>query len=312
MRAIQIHEFGDTSNLKLEEVDTPVPQRGEVLIRTEACGINPIDWKTCAGGGAAPFIGELPFIPGWEFAGTVEEVGEGVSGYGRGDKVFGMIRFPERAGCYAEYIAAPAAEIAKRGDDLDSVTAAGIATAGLTAWQALFDKGSLQAGQRVLILGAAGGVGHLAVQLANWAGAEVYGTASGRNHSFLRSLGAHKLYDYHLDDVSQALSDVDLIIDAVGGDTAINALPCLKPGGVMVTLPSVTKDQVIAAGDEIGHAVLPIRCEANADQLAELVTLHREGKLRVSLAEALPLEQVAEAFRLSQEGHVRGKLVLTL
>ncbi|WP_370277513.1 NADP-dependent oxidoreductase [Pontibacterium sp.] len=312
MRAIQIHEFGDTSNLKLEEVDTPVPQRGEVLIRTEACGINPIDWKTCAGGGAAPFIGELPFIPGWEFAGTVEEVGEGVSGYGRGDKVFGMIRFPERAGCYAEYIAAPAAEIAKRGDDLDSVTAAGIATAGLTAWQALFDKGSLQAGQRVLILGAAGGVGHLAVQLANWAGAEVYGTASGRNHSFLRSLGAHKLYDYHLDDVTQVLSDVDLIIDAVGGDTAINALPCLKPGGVMVTLPSVTKDQVIAAGDEIGHAVLPIRCEANADQLAELATLHREGKLRVALAEALPLEQVAEAFRLSQEGHVRGKLVLTL
>lgn len=312
MRAIQIHQFGDTSNLKMEEVDSPKPQRGEVLIRTEACGVNPIDWKTCAGGGAAPFIGELPFIPGWEFAGIVEEAGEGVSGYTRGDKVFGMIRFPERAGCYAEYIVAPAAEIAKRGDDLDSVTAAGIATAGLTAWQALFDKGSLQTGQRVLILGAAGGVGHLAVQLANWAGAEVFGTASGRNHSFLRNLGAHKLYDYHHDDVSQALTDVDLIIDAVGGDTAIQALPCLKPGGVMVTLPSVTKDQVIAAGDEIGHAVLPIRCEANAAQLTELVTLHKEGKLRVSLAEALPLEQVAEAFRLSQEGHVRGKLVLTL
>lgn len=312
MRAIQIHEFGDTSNLKMEEVDAPTPQCGEVLIRTEACGVNPIDWKTCSGGGAAPFIGELPFIPGWEFAGTVEEVGEGVSGYTRGDKVFGMIRFPERAGCYAEYIAAPADEIAKRGDDLDSVTAAGTATAGLTAWQALFDKGSLQAGQRVLILGAAGGVGHLAVQLADNAGAEVYGTASGRNHSFLRSLGAHKLYDYHLDDVTQALSNIDLIIDAVGGDTAIQALPCLKPGGVMVTLPTITKDQVIAAGDESGHTVLPMRCEANAAQLTELATLHKEGKLRVALAKTLPLEQVAEAFRLSQEGHVRGKLVLTL
>ena len=312
MKAIQIHEFGDTNNLKLEDVPTPSLQAGEVLIKNQACGVNPIDWKTCSGGGAAPFIGDLPFIPGWEFAGVVEQVAADIRHLKAGDPVFGMIRFPDRAGCYAEYIAAPAAQICKRPPSLDSVTAGGLATASLTAWQALFDKGNLQSGQRVLILGAAGGVGHLAVQLAKWAGADVYGTASGRNHSFLRSLGASKLFDYQSTKLTDAVNNIDLIIDAVGGDTGIEALSCLKPGGTMVTLPSVTKDAVIAAGEARNLSVLPIRAEASAQQLAEIARLYDQGDLRICLAKSYPLDQAAEAFRLSAEGHVRGKLVLTL
>lgn len=312
MKAIRIHQFGDTDNLQLEEVAQPQLAAGEVLVRNQACGVNPIDWKTCSGGGAAPFIGDLPFIPGWEFAGVVEAVADDVSDFTPGDAVFGMIRFPDRAGCYAEYIAAPANEISKRPDSLDALTAGGLCTASLTAWQALFDKGNLQAGQRVLVLGAAGGVGHLAVQIAKHAGAEVLGTASSRNHEFLRELGADQLFDYQSTDITTVLNDVDLIIDCVGGDTGINALPCLKQDGVLVTLPSVTKDLVIAAGEKLGLEVLPIRAEANAAQLAEIAALYDKSKLKLSLAESFPLENVAEAFQLSAGGHVRGKLVLTI
>lgn len=312
MKAIQIHEFGNTKNLRLEEVAMPTVHNGEVLIRNQACGVNPIDWKTCAGGGAAPFIGDLPFIPGWEFAGVVERVAHDVTDFKAGDPVYGMIRFPDRAGCYAEYIAAPASEICKRPDSLDSITAGGLATASLTAWQALFDKGELTAGQRVLILGAAGGVGHLAVQLAKWVGAEVYGTASARNHSFLRKLGASTLFDYQSTNMTEAINNIDLIIDAVGGETGIGALPCLKPNGTMVTLPSVTKDAVISAGKALQLTVFPIRAETNARQLADIANLYDQGDLRICLANSYPLAQAAEAFQLSAEGHVRGKLVLTI
>jgi len=311
MHAIRIHQFGDTDNLKLEEVPQPQPQPGEVLIRTEACGVNPIDWKTCSGGGAAPFIGDLPFIPGWEFAGVVD-VANDVAGLQPGDPVYGMIRFPDPAGCYAEYLVAPAEQICKRPAGLDAITAGGLATAGLTAWQALFDKGGMNAGQRVLILGAAGGVGHLAVQLAALHGAEVYGTASSKNHAFVAALGAKQLFDYQDTDITSVAKDMDLIIDAVGGETAIQALPCLKPGGRMVTLPSVTKDAVMAAGDLRGVQVLPIRCEPSAKQLAEIAQLYADKKLCLNIADSLPLADVAEAFKRSAEGHVRGKLVLTL
>lgn len=311
MKAIRIHEFGDTSNLNYEDIPTPTLHADEVLVRNQACGVNPIDWKTCSGGGAAPFIGDLPFVPGWEFTGVIEQVGDNVRHLQAGDAVFGMIRFPAPAGCYAEYIAAPADEVCKRPAELDAITAGGLATASLTAWQALFDKGDLKAGQRVLVLGAAGGVGHLAVQIAKWAGAEVAGTASSGNHAFLSSLGADALYDYHDTDIT-TLRDFDLVIDAVGGDTGIGALACLKPEGVLVTLPSVTKDAVIAAGEARGLRVLPIRCEPNANQLAQIATLCTEGKLQLSLAQSYPLADVAEAFKLSANGHVRGKLVLTL
>jgi NADPH2:quinone reductase len=312
MKAIRIHQFGDTSNLNYEDIPVPTLHADEVLVRNQACGVNPIDWKTCSGGGAAPFIGDLPFVPGWEFSGIVEQVGDNVTHLQTGDAVFGMIRFPAPAGCYAEYIAAPASEVCKRPDALDAVTAGGLATASLTAWQALFDKGNLQAGQRVLVLGAAGGVGHLAVQIAKWAGAEVAGTASKGNHPFLTSLGADALYDYRDTDITTTLRDFDLIIDAVGGDTGIQALACLKPGGVLVTLPSVTKDAVIAAGEARGLTVLPIRCESNAAQLEQIATLCSEGKLKLSLAGSFPLCEVAEAFAQSASGRVRGKLVLTL
>ncbi len=309
MKAIQIHQFGGPEVLHYDELPIPQLNAGEILVKTLAVGVNPIDWKTCSGGGASAFIGELPFIPGWEFSGTVEQAGD--SQFAVGDTVFGMIRFPERAGCYAQYIAAPAAQVAKLPAAVDPVLAGGLATASLTAWQALFDKGGLQAGQQVLVLGGAGGVGHLAVQLAKWAGAHVTATASLHNHEFLASLGVEHLVDYQQQDTAAVVQNMDLIIDCVGGDTGSAALHCLKADGRMVTLPSVTKDAIIAAGAALGLEVLPIRCEANAAQLTKIAALVADQTLRLRLAGSYPISEVAEAFHLSAAGHVCGKLVLT-
>jgi len=309
MKAIRIHQFGGPEVLAYEDVPKPELNNGEVLVKTTAAGVNPIDWKTCSGGGASGFIGDLPFIPGWEFSGVVEDPGN--SQFAAGDSVFGLINFPQRAGCYAEYIAAPGEQIAKLPDAVDPELAGGLATAGLTAWQALFDKGNLQKNQQVLILGAAGGVGHLAVQIAKWAGAHVTGTASVHNHEFLAELGCDHLIDYHNEDINDHAAEMDLVIDCVGGETGIQALPCLKPDGVLVTLPSVTKDKLIAAGEAQRRRVEPILCQSNADQLVKIAQLVADEKLHLHMADSYPAEAVEDAFHLSAEGHVCGKLVLT-
>ncbi len=310
MKAISIHQFGGLDELVYGDQPKPQLNSGEVLVKTAAAGVNPIDWKTCSGGGASGFVSGFPFIPGWEFSGTVEDAGD--SQFNVGDSVYGIIRFPEPAGCYAEYIAAPADQIAILPASIDPQLAGGLPLAGLTAWQALFDIGSLKKGQKVLILGAAGGVGHLAVQLAKWAGAHITGTASPHNHEMLAELGCEHLIDYHNQHISDYVRDMDLIIDCVGGDTAIDALPCLTQDGILVTLPSVTKDQVITAGQAQRRRVEGIRVEPSAEQLTQLAKLVADDVIHLHEAESFPLEKAAEAFEQSASGHVCGKLVLSI
>lgn len=312
MKAIRIHAFGGPDALSYEEVPTPTIQANEVLVRNKAAGINPIDWKTCSGGGAASFIGKLPFVPGWEFSGVVELAGAAVEDFKPGDEVFGFIRFPEAAGCYAEYVAAPVSQIAHKPAKMLFSTAAGLGLAGLTAWQALFDKGQLSSGQRVLVLAAAGGVGHLAVQLAKAAGAHVTGSASAANHAYLQSLGCDEVIDYQTQEVGKSAQNMDLVIDGMGGDIGIEALACLKPGGRIVTLPSVTADAVIRAAEADGKQALGIRVEPNGEQLAELAKRYTEGSLQLTLAAEVPLAEARSAHQQSASGHVRGKLVLTI
>ena len=309
MKAISIHQFGGPEELVYGDQPKPQLNTGEVLIRTAAVGVNPIDWKTCSGGGASSFIDEMPFIPGWEFSGIVEDAGD--SHFKAGDAVFGMIRFPQPAGCYAELIAAPADQIAALPNAVDLEMAGGLPTASLTAWQALFDKGGLQPGQHVLVLGAAGGVGHLAVQIAKWADAHVTGTASLHNHEFLAQLGCDHTYDYHSANIVDHVSNIDIVIDCVGGETGIEALPCLKPDGVLVTLPSVTKEQVIEAGKAQRRRVEPILCQPSAEQLTQIASLVADEKLHLHMAETFTIDQAAEAMEQSRSGHVCGKLVLT-
>ena len=312
MKALQISQFGSSEQLTYTDLPKPELNQGQVLVKNLAAGVNPIDWKTCAGGGAAPFIGELPFIPGWEFAGSVTAVADDVSDFKTGDEVFGFINFPERAGCFAEYIAVPADQISLRPAELPVEAAAGLALAGLTAWQALFDKGQLQASKQVVVLAGAGGVGHLAVQLAKWMGARVITTASPESHEFLKSLGADLVLDYRNENLTDHINNVDLVIDGVGGEVGIDALRCVKPGGTLVTLPSVTKDDVIAAGKKMKVRVEPIRVEPNAEQLDRLAGLYADRKLTLLLAQTFPLQDAAQAFELSKTGKVKGKLVLTV
>ncbi|MCW8885428.1 MAG: NADP-dependent oxidoreductase, partial [Motiliproteus sp.] len=249
MKAIQIHQFGGPEVLQINDVESQPLASGQVRIKTCGAGVNPIDWKTRQGGGAAQFLGEPPLTLGWECSGTVLEVSADVGDFKVGDKVAGLLNFPQAGNCYAQEVLAGADQLALCSQEIDLLAAGGLPLAGLTAWQALFDGADTQANHRVLVLAAAGGVGHLAVQLAKWKGAWVAGTASSANHQYLKQLGCDQLIDYHREQAADQLSDIDVIIDCVGGQTAIEALSCLKPDGVLITLPSVTAAEVVAAAE---------------------------------------------------------------
>ncbi|WP_421867068.1 NADP-dependent oxidoreductase [Motiliproteus sp.] len=310
MLAIRLHQFGGVEQLQAEQLESPVPGAGEVLIDLVSAGVNPIDWKTREGGGAAPFQGEPPLTLGWECAGTVHSLGEGVSGLAVGDRVCGLLNFPEPGRCYAEQTLAKQDQLARVADSIELVECGGLPLAGLTAWQALFEAGKLQPGQRVLILAAAGGVGHLAVQLAKWKGAEVIGTASAANREFLQQLGCDRVIDYRNEEVTELIRDVDLILDGMGGQTGVDVLACLKPGGVSVTLPSVTAAQVIEAAEARGCEALSVRVSPNGEQLAQLLALVEQGALRLAVDKIVPLRQVAQAHQHSESGRTRGKIIL--
>jgi NADPH:quinone reductase-like Zn-dependent oxidoreductase len=299
MRAVTFHETGGPEVLRVEEVDRPTPGDGEVLVRVRAASVNPVDWKVRSGG-----YGDVasPSIPGRDAAGTVEESND--ERFAPGDEVFGSI-----ASAYAEYAAAPADAIAKKPDGLSFEQAAAIPVAGLTAMQALFDKGGLEAGQTALISGAAGGVGHFAVQFARVAGARSIGTGSSRNRDFVLGLGAGEYVDYTSQDVSERVSDVDLAFDTVGGDVTATLVPTLREGGAIVTIASAPPEEAAAArgARAIMHVTSP-----NPEQLVRIAELVVAGEVKIELSDVLPLDEVRRATELSEGGHVRGKIVLTV
>ena len=297
MRAVVFHETGGPEVLKVEEVERPEPGDGEVLIRVRAASVNPIDWKHRRGMSEVP----LPAIPGRDASGTVEESND--ERFSRGDEVFGSI-----PSAYAEYATAQADAIAKKPPELSHEQAATIPVAGLTAWQALFDKAGLESGQTALISGAAGGVGHFAVQFAaHVAGARTIGTASGRNRDFVLALGAAEFVDYTQQDVAEAVSDVDVAFDTVGGDVTAALVATLGEGGVIVTIASAPPEE--AARERGARAVLHVT-SPSPEQLTRIADLVLSGEVRVELSEVLPLADAARAHELSESGHVRGKIVL--
>jgi NADPH:quinone reductase-like Zn-dependent oxidoreductase len=304
MRTVRQHELGGPEVLMVEEVERPEPGPTEVLVRVAAAGVNPVDWKVRAGGG---FLGEPPFTVGWDVAGEVEAVGFGVTWLAPGDRVFGMPRFPREAACYAEYVVSPSRHLARIPDGLDDVKAAAVPLAGLTAWQALVDTAGVGAGSRVLVLGAAGGVGHLAVQIAKVRGAWVAGTASAAKHDFLAELGADEAIDYTTEEIADRVRDLDVVLDAVGGDAGVGAVAALRDGGMLVTVSgSSVAGLREAAADRIrieGILVEPDRVGMNGLAAAGL---------RPHVQATFPLEHAAEAHRLGEQGRTRGKIVLTV
>ena len=306
MKAVRMHAYGGPEVLKYEDTPRPEPAGGEVLVRVDAVAVNPVDWKIRAGY-MKPFRDyPMPLILGWDFSGVVESTGPDVRDWKKGDEVYAR---PDigRDGAYAEYIAVRANEIWRKPKSLDHVPASAIPLAGLTAWQALFDAGGLQSGQRVLIHAAAGGVGTFAVQLARWKGAYVIGTASARNHDFLRELGADEAIDYQTTRFEDVVRDVDVVLDSMAGETRARSWQVLKKGGVLVSILGPPSPEEAAAHGVRGTSVF---VQPNPAQLRELAALADSGKLRVIVEAVLPLAEAARAHRMNETLHTRGKIVL--
>ena len=311
MQAMLLNAFANPGVFTLGSVDKPTPGPGQVLIRNIAAGINPIDWKTATGGGPAALQGDFPIVLGWECAGVIESVGEQVKAYRVGDQVLGFLNFPNPARCLAEYVVADIAQIAPKPETISFLEAGAVPLAGLTAWQSLALGGHDLANQRVLILAGAGGVGHLAIQIAKIQGAEhVATTASGKRHELLTSLGADACYDYNDPDALANAGQFDLIIDGMGGDTGVAQLAFLKQEGLLVTLPSVTAEQIINAANAQGKRAQGIRVKPNANQLRGLADAVSQGQIKVLIERSFTLDQLNDAMDLSRTGHVQGKIVI--
>lgn len=302
MQAIQIHSYGGPEQLKLEQAPRPVPRAGEVLVRVYAAGVNPIDWKIRQGLMKDFQPVTFPYIPGIEIAGMVAEPGPGITDFEIGQAVYGK----SASGAYAEYIAVPVEDLAHRPRTLSFVEAAQVPVGVTTAWRALFEHGGLTTGQRVLIQGAAGGVGLFAIQLAKWKGAEVIGTASTANLDFVRSLGADLVVDYTETPVESVVQDVDLVLDGVGAATLPGSLAALCPGGTLISIAAPPPQEKAQAR---GVRAMMSRGAASAP-LQMFTQLIGEGVLKVPAGKVFPLSQAREAHEYSQRGHGRGRLVL--
>ena len=312
MRVITQRSFGGPEVLTVDQAPVPEPLPTEIRVRVAAAGVNAVDWKTRAGAGMAAVLGPPPFTVGWDVAGTVDAVGRGVTRFGVGDSVFGMPWFPRQAAAYAEYVTAPSRHFAHRPAHLTATEAGGLPLAGLTAWQSLVDIADVRPGQRVLIHAAAGGVGHLAVQIAKARGAYVIGTARAPKHAFLAGLGADEAIDYATEDVAERAREVDVVLDLVGGTSGLDALPALRDGGLFVAVPSSSGLDALrtAAADRV--RVTGILVEPDRAGLEALAGLVEAGELRVHVERTFPLAEAARAHELGEAGHVTGKLVLAV
>ncbi|TCO53178.1 NADPH:quinone reductase-like Zn-dependent oxidoreductase [Actinocrispum wychmicini] len=309
MRAISQDTLGGPEVLTEVELPRPVPGPSQVLVRVHAAALNPTDYGHRAKG---MFLGEPPFVLGWDVSGVVESVGLGVTLYKPGDEVFGMLPYPFGAGAFAEYVTGPARAFAHKPAALDHVAAAAIPLAGLTAWQALVDTADVQAGQRVLIHAAAGGVGHLAVQIAKARGAYVIGTATAGKHEYLRGIGADELIDYREVDFAEAVRDVDVVLDALGGEYSTRSLRTLRKGGLLVTIKPRAQENLAAEAQALGVRAEALLVEADHAGMTALADLVTRGELRPTIAATFPLAEAAKAHALGETGRTVGKLVLVV
>ena len=303
MKAVVITEYGSNDVVHLVDIDKPSPGAGEVLVKVHAAGVNPIDWKIRGGAGERMGM-TLPIRLGGEFVGTIEALGPGVHSFGHGEAVFGMVH----TGAFAEYTLAKADNIVRKPSGLDFIQAAALPLAGTTAWQALFDEAGLSAGQRLLVTGGSGGVGSLAVQFAKAKGAHVTAVASARNAQFVRDLGADAFIDYTSGPFEEAASDVDVVLDTVGGETFQRAFKTLRKGGFMVTVVAFPGDE--AERFEVG--VKRSFTVPSAPSLSAIADLVEAGKVTPHIDAVLPLAEIRQALALSEAGRARGKIVLTM
>jgi NADPH:quinone reductase-like Zn-dependent oxidoreductase len=307
MHAVSQDRLGPPGVLHTVTVPRPEPGGTEVLVRVLAAGVNPVDWKTRADGGR---LGPPPFILGWDVAGVVAALGEGVTRFAVGDRVFGMPWFPRPAGAYAEYITCPSRQLAATPASLQDAEAAGLPLAGLIAWQSLIDTAGVKAGDRVVIQAAAGGVGSLAVQIAKQAGAHVIGTAGPADQAFLAELGVDQPIDYTSANLADAVADADVVLDLVGGATGVASVPVLRDGGLLISVPSAAGVEPLRAAAAGRVRVTGILVEPDRVGMEAIAALAAAGQLRQRMARTLPLDQAAHAHELGERGQAGGKMIL--
>ncbi|MCS5709926.1 zinc-binding dehydrogenase [Candidatus Berkiella aquae] len=312
MKIAQYHSFGNIDVVKLENINKPTIKGDEVLVAVHAASINPIDWKVREGHYADPKTDTFPKPMGWDFSGTVVEAGSQATPYKVGDEVFGLIRFPQPAGCFAEFVAAPANEIALKPASLDHEHAAGVPLVALTAWQALFATTHLKAGQKVLIHAAAGAVGQMAIQMAKYKGATVVATGSAATKAFCLSLGADEFIDYQTEKFEDKVNDVDITLDLIGKDVTIRSLKTMKPGGQLICFTQPIPSDAAKVASENNITAQFTIVSPNGEQLKQIAHLIDDQLLKTKIEKIFPLEQIKEALTLQQTGHCHGKIILKI
>jgi len=305
---------GGVENLRVESVDRPEPGPTEVLVRVTAAGVNPIDWKTRDGAGVyANFDPSLPMILGWDVAGVVEETGSGVTRFRKGDRVFGMPRFPAPAGAYAEFVTAPSRQLARIPDGVADLSAGAIPLSGLTAYQAMVDTLHVGQGDRVLVLGAGGNVGQIAVQIAKARRADVWATDVSDRQDTIKALAIDHAINSDVDDFAEVASGMDAVLDLVGSeDSAVRALGTLRDGGRLVVLSSpddLPSEAQLASANVMGSWMLVEPDYAGLDALAAMLGY---GLMRVALAETRPIREVGTLQAIGEAGETPGRLVATV
>ncbi|MBX7551635.1 NADP-dependent oxidoreductase [Streptomyces sp. NPDC004232] len=309
MRVITQETLGGPEVLTIVDVPEPQPLPTEVLVRVKAIGLNPLEARLRAG--EFPLIGRPPFVLGWDISGEVVQA-SGTWRFRPGDEVFGMPLFPRAASAYAEVVSAPALHLARKPASLSHVEASALPVVGLTAWQGLVDLGGVKEGDRVLVHGGGGGVGHVAVQIAKALGAHVIATASTSKRKFVEGFGADEVIDYTAVDFTEAVRDVDVVLDTIGGESAARSLAVLRPGGHLVTAVAEEDAELAARYEAAGMRFSGIAVDPDPVALRGLTELVEQGRLRVHVQETFPFERVADAHRLLDAGHLQGKLVLTV
>lgn len=312
MKAIILKGFGGVENFAAADIETPVPKENEVLVKSKSISINPVDAKTRVGNGRASFYANVnPIILGWDISGVVVEVGTKVTKFKKGDEVFGMIDFPGLGKAYAEYAVAPAEHLAIKPANISHEEAAAATLAALTAYKAL-ELLELKKDEKILIHSAAGGVGHYAVQIAKHIGAHVIGTASEKNRDFVKGLGADEFIDYKSQKPTDAISGVDKVLDSIGGENIDRSLEVMKPGGIIVSMPSGKNAEVTEKAAAKGIKGMGMMVNSNDQHINEIASYLEKGILKSIIFKTYSLDQIPEAHTQIESGSTAGKIIVNL
>lgn len=312
MKAIVLSDFGSIDHLHIQQIPMPTISNEEVLVEVKAISINPVDVKTRVAKGIATRLkDQSPIILGWDISGIVTQVGKNVTAFKKGDEVFGMINFPGHGRAYAEFVAAPANQLALKPENISHPEAAAATLAALTAWQAL-GQAKIQAGQKVLIHAAAGGVGHYAVQIAKYLGAYVIGTSSEVNKELVLALGADAHFDYKNQTIAELPSDIDFVFDTVGGDNVDLSISIVKPGGTVISIPSGLSESITEKAKAKGVNGFFFMVQSNGEDMKSIASLLAKGVLQSHIMRTFNFDQIGDAHVQLETGRTKGKVVVTL